>query len=192
MNEHYTDKEAAKDVNNGRTKKDPLTESPFIRQLEYGANKEGYWTGNHMIVQFEDVVDCLKVKFGDKYDYVFQYDHSSGHAKSRLFGLDETKMTKGWGGILQHESEIKEVGKYHDASNTHMVKVGEKQQMNWEGDLPDDAGPYYLTVQERKDQKYDRVEQLPEAKWKTKNKTREELADEILALPGGQVAGKCR
>ena len=99
-------------------------------------------------------------------------------------------MTKGWGRILQHKSEIKEVGKY--ASNTRMVKVGEKQQMNLEGDLPDDAGSYYLTVQERKDQKSDRVEQLPEAKWKVTNKTREELADEILALPGGQVAGKCR
>jgi hypothetical protein len=63
----YFDTIAAKDVF-GTSMKKRLTESPFIRRMEYGANKDGYWTGNHMIVQFEDCLDCLKVLFQDKYD----------------------------------------------------------------------------------------------------------------------------
>ena len=33
--------------------KKPLTESPFMRQLEYGANSDGYWNYNHMVLQLQ-------------------------------------------------------------------------------------------------------------------------------------------
>ena len=45
---HYFDRVAAQYVNEHTPKKN-LTKSPFLRMLEYGANKDGYWTGNHMI-----------------------------------------------------------------------------------------------------------------------------------------------
>ena len=54
-----------------------LTESPFIHAFEFGGDK-GYWTGNHMILQVEDCIDCLRVLFADQYDYTFLFDHSSG------------------------------------------------------------------------------------------------------------------
>mmetsp|Transcript_18080 Transcript_18080/g.31860 ORF Transcript_18080/g.31860 Transcript_18080/m.31860 type:complete len:154 (+) Transcript_18080:288-749(+) len=101
----YCDEVASKDVL-GTTKKADLTESPFIRKLEYGSNKEGYWTGNHMIVQFEDCIDCLKVVYGEDYDFVF-------------------------------------LGKYHDPENANMVTVGEKQDLNWEGDLVKDISKFF-------------------------------------------------
>ena len=45
----YFDKISAKDVL-GTTKKGEVIESLFIQKLWYGANAEGYWTGNHMII----------------------------------------------------------------------------------------------------------------------------------------------
>ena len=66
----YFNKVAAKDMLN-RTKKHELTESPFIRKLWYGSNNKGYWTGNHTIAQLEDCMDCLKVLYGDEFEFVF-------------------------------------------------------------------------------------------------------------------------
>jgi hypothetical protein len=68
---------------NGNTKKKTLTESPFIHKFEFGGDK-GYWTGNHMILQVKDCIDCLRILFKDQYNFAFLFDHSSGHAKERL------------------------------------------------------------------------------------------------------------
>ena len=56
----------------------PLTESPFIRELEYGSKREGYWSYEHMVIQLEDCIDCLKV-LCPQYEFVFLLDHSCGH-----------------------------------------------------------------------------------------------------------------
>ena len=82
---------------NGNTKKMPLTESPFIHKFEFSGDK-GYWTGNHMILQVEDCIDCLRILFTNQYDFAFLFDHSSGHAKKRVGGLSVSAMNKGFGG----------------------------------------------------------------------------------------------
>ena len=56
-----------------------LPVSPFIRWFDYGQNNEGYWNYDHTVLQFEDVIDVLKVLYEDKFEYVFYFDHSSGH-----------------------------------------------------------------------------------------------------------------
>ena len=56
--EHYSDPEAAEEFY-GTSKKQILKSSPFIRELDYGKNNEGYWRYSHMVVQLEDVVDVL-------------------------------------------------------------------------------------------------------------------------------------
>jgi hypothetical protein len=58
----YIDKDAAKSKC-GSTKKAALTSSPFVLEFEYGANAEGYWVYEHMVLQVEDCVDCLKVLY---------------------------------------------------------------------------------------------------------------------------------
>ena len=180
----YVDKVAAKEVT-GKTKKEPLTESPFVRLLEYGANKDGYWTGNHMVVQLEDCIDVCKVLFDD-YDHLFMVDHSSGHAMKREGGLDASKMTKGAGGTKQRATIIKKkegyLGPFHDPTNCKMVKVGEKQHMNWDDiNLSDDDGPWYMSVEERKRTRDGVIVHLPENKWITENKTIKSLINEIKA-----------
>ena len=76
----YADKEAAMDVNGTFVKPQlPAGKSPFLTFFDYGENKEGYWDYNHMVLQFENVVDCLKVMHRH-YHFVFVFDHSLGHA----------------------------------------------------------------------------------------------------------------
>jgi hypothetical protein len=46
----YLDKDAAK-AKQGTRKEAPLTSSPFVLEYEYGANAEGYWVYEHMVLQ---------------------------------------------------------------------------------------------------------------------------------------------
>ena len=50
-----------------------------------------------MVMQFEDMVDCLKVLYQDEYEYVFYFDYSSGYDRLRPDGLNAAEMNKGYG-----------------------------------------------------------------------------------------------
>ena len=187
----YEDEVAAMDVQ-GSEKKEPLLESLFVVKLEYGANKDGYWTGNHMVLQLEDCIDCLKERFGNKYDFYFQFDHSSGHAKAQVNGLAASNMNKGFGGDLC-ATMIKDkdgyLGSFYNSDNKFMVTAGEFQKLVWEGELPHDAGPYWLTPEQRLAGKFDQYEELPANKHKKRRKTKDELIDEIMEHDLGHLAG---
>jgi hypothetical protein len=60
--ENYEDAESATSKR-GNAVKAPLTESPFVREFEYGVNAQGYWSYEHMVMQLEDCIDCLKVVY---------------------------------------------------------------------------------------------------------------------------------
>ena len=77
----YADPEAAVEIL-GSAEKRPLTadKSRFLVLFEYSENREGYWAYNHMVLQFEDAVDVLKVMH-PSFDFVFLFDHSAGHSK---------------------------------------------------------------------------------------------------------------
>ena len=64
-----------------------LEESPGLRYLVYGKNKDGYWDWDMFKAQTEDFIDCWewlnhKRGFGDR-QLVLLCDWSSGHAKHR-------------------------------------------------------------------------------------------------------------
>ena len=61
-NQNYKDEEAAISVTHSKEKK-PLTESPFLTYLEFGSNHEGYWDYNHMVLQLEYCIDCMKILY---------------------------------------------------------------------------------------------------------------------------------
>ena len=131
MNQQYHDAKAAQ-VLFGSPLKGKLTETPFVRVFEFGCTN-GYWTGNHTIIQVEDCKDCLDSIFGDKFLFVFLFDHSSGHAKKRANGLDVKNMIKGWGGnrqtmrptlIMKPEGFV---GPFHNPNNPEMVRIGCEQ-----------------------------------------------------------------
>jgi hypothetical protein len=90
--EQYADQDAAIEIY-GSPDKRPFTldKSPFLVFFEYGENKEGYWAYSNMVLQFEDAVDVLKTMH-PLYDFVFLFDHSSGHAKQQPDGLNQHRM----------------------------------------------------------------------------------------------------
>ena len=77
--------------------KKPLTKSPFIFEFEYGASGEGYWVYEHMVLQLEDCMDCLKVLY-PQHNFLFLLDHSCGHDRQRVDGLNVENMNKLYGG----------------------------------------------------------------------------------------------
>ena len=136
----YCDTLAAIEVNQ-TSDKQRLTESPFVRYIDVGENREGYWDYNLMVLQLEDVVDCLQVIRPD-FDYLFLFDHSSGHAKKRIGGLDANKMKVNHGGIqpvMQDSTMVEEDG--YLGPFQRILEAGDTQSFVWkEGD----AGPFYL------------------------------------------------
>jgi hypothetical protein len=96
----------------GTVKEQPLQSSPFVVEFEYGANAEGYWTYDHMVLQFEDCVDVVKVLYPE-YDYMFLFYHSCGHDRKRPDGLCVNSMRKGFGGKeTGHERFENGVGRF--------------------------------------------------------------------------------
>ncbi len=171
----YFDKVAANDVHGGK-KKALLSTSPFIRLFEFGG-RNGYWTGNHMILQTKDCIDFLREIFDEQYEFVFLYDHSSGHAKKRVGGLDAKNMNTGFGGEILRNSMIEEkdgyLGTFHKLSNSRMVSIGHEQTFVYSS--PDDIknGPFYLTDEQRELTRHDKYIHLDKDKCGEKEKIKE-------------------
>ena len=117
----YMDPDAAIKINGNSTKKNLLPdESPFCKLFDYGAQAEGYWTYDHMVLQMEDCIDVLDALFSRRctpnshnphnqfvpntatpnslvrlFDYVYVVDHSNGHDRKRPDGLDIFGLRRG-------------------------------------------------------------------------------------------------
>ena len=153
MNKKYSDEEAACSIYGNTTKKE-LTSSPFVQELEYGQNKEGYWTYDRMILQLEDCVDVLKVLFPD-FDFIILFDHSNGHDRLQTDGLSITKINVGYGRTQPKMKPSKvptsSFGPFH--SDSYALQPGDTQRMQY---TAVDAGPCNMTEGERNSSKYDR------------------------------------
>jgi len=121
--------------------------SPLIRLLEIGANNEGYWDTDQMVIHMEDVIDVFKALFPD-FDILILLDHSNGHDKLLSDGLNPAAVNKGYGGSQPHmkTSTIKNeiyLGpyKYEDT-----LSVGDVQSMVYS---ENDVGPFDMTPEER-------------------------------------------
>jgi hypothetical protein len=163
-------------VNKTSEKRDLLEgENPFFVEFEYGANKEGYWTYDRMLLQLEDCIDILKVLHPD-YDYAFLFDHSCGHDRHRPNALNPFKMTKGFGGA-QPEMRISKIlrtaGFLGEYDHDKKLRVGNIQFMVFQND---DDGPFYLSAEERVAKKDDNSRQDENRRRK---KSKPELLDEL-------------
>jgi hypothetical protein len=176
--QNYVDKEAAMAINGHAAKKD-LKQSPFVVDFELGANNAGYWTYNHMAIQFEDCVDCIKVMY-PQFDFAFLFDHSQGHAKKLANGLDAYSMNKGYGGAQprMRESVIKEEDGYL-GMNQRTLSVGDTQLFSFQ---PGDIGPFWMTEEERELNRHSRILPPHHGNPRTRNKTIAELKLELGPL----------
>ncbi len=68
----------------------------------------------------EDCINCLCILYNDQYRYAFLFDHSSGHAKKCIGGLNVGAMNKGFGGEHLRGTLIEKkegyLGPYHSCS----------------------------------------------------------------------------
>ena len=122
---------------------------------------------------------------------VMQFDHSSGHAKKRINGLDVKGMNKEWGGSnymrpTMIKSEDGFVGSYNDKTNPRMVKVGENQTMVYD---ENDLGPFHLTENERANRMYDKVTAIPVAAQKATDVLKKDLVRVLMGTDFGKAMG---
>lgn len=101
---------------------------------------------NGSVIHLEDCVDCLKVMHPNN-DFVFLFDHSSGHAKKRVDGLNAANMNVKHGGKQSHmrPSQIMKEDGYLGPFDK-VLKVGDTQQFVWQAG---DAGPFHFTDKEK-------------------------------------------
>jgi hypothetical protein len=137
-NHKYGDEDAAIYLLGSSDKKD-LEASPFVRYLEYGKGKDGYWSYNHMVLQLEDCTDVFKVLYPE-FDIVFELDHSSGHDKEKADGLTTTQSMLGWEhGGKQRSMRDSELNAHNTGTVRHgrCIPVGHIQARNFTiNDLP--------------------------------------------------------
>ena len=107
-----------------------------------------------MSLQFEDVVDCLKVLY-PHFDFLFLFDHSQGHARKKEGALDAGKMSKHFGGAQpsMRDTTIESVQGFLGAPNSRCLEVGNIQSMIFK---PTDSGPWYLPVDQREARRHDK------------------------------------
>jgi hypothetical protein len=164
--------------------KEALTPSPFFREFEYGQNADGYWTYQHMVLQLEDCVDILNVKY-PQYDFLFLFDHSCGHNRQREDGLNVEKMSKSFGGRAQrkmHETTIKQRQGYL-GPHSPKLQIVDTQSMVFS---PLETGPSWMTEAQREETRHDRI--LEEEK--TREFTKDELLEVLKKEQGVSAKGK--
>jgi hypothetical protein len=151
----YVDEVAAIEVF-GRKEKAELKDSPFTQKFEYGINSDRFWNYHHMVVQFEDVTDVLKALFHDQFDFLFFFNHSSGHDKLRPNGLNSNTMNKNYGGDQNNmrDSKIKNKSYLDPFHHPQKLRVGQTQSMQF---ALDDNGPFYLSEEKRQQLKFDQT-----------------------------------
>jgi len=88
---------AARDELYGPGTKPKLEASPGVRFLEYGKNKDGYWTAADMAKQLEDMIDYYECLYPG-WQLIFEFDWSSGHKAHREGCLAAYKMNVSFGG----------------------------------------------------------------------------------------------
>lgn len=69
--------------------------------LEYGENREGYFTSEKFMAQIKDAVKIAEAKYSkaDNWRYVWLFDHSSCHKAMAEDALDSSKMNVKPGGL---------------------------------------------------------------------------------------------
>jgi hypothetical protein len=121
-----------------------------------------------------------------QFNFVFLFDHSSGHSKKRISGLDASSVNKEFGGAQpimrtsEMEAEDGLLGPFD-----RILSVGEVQGMQF---LPADPGPFWMTSREQEDCQHNRTR--PDRTTATRrDKTKKELAEELSFLVQSLILG---
>ncbi len=164
----------------GNAVKQPLPSTPFIIEFEYGANNDGYWAYEHMVLQLEGCIDVLRCLY-PQYDMLFMFDRSCGHDRQREDGLNVENMSKNYAG---KQSKLR----------TSLMKqeTGYLSQFPWILNimvfLPGDEGPLWMTAEQRQSTRFDVEIQGKKTKKKlTKEEVTMKLAERGIIAQGNMT-----
>jgi hypothetical protein len=184
---HYADKEAATELLQS-TLKQPLIleDNPFVQHFAVGVNYEGYWNYYQMALQFEDVVDCLKVLYPpEDYDLYFYFDHSSCHDKTLDDGLNAIQMNSECGGKQPPMRETKIIEGCLGKFPHPLLELGSMQSLVFKST---DQGPYYMTAADRLKRKEDSVTEKSKSRTLKKNELFAKLKEKGVPWPRRYIA----
>lgn len=172
----YRDSEAAT-KKLGTDRKADLVKSPFLVEFEYGANGDGYWTYESMVLQVEDCIDVVQALY-PQFDFLFQFDHSCGHDRKRPDGLNALSVRKGFSDNQPRMRATRIDDEHNIGSYNTTVSIGEQYSLVW-GDGEDEAGPCWMTAEERALFREDRP--CPQGKIETYKYKKDELIEKLSA-----------
>jgi hypothetical protein len=136
----------------GNAAKQPLTSTPFVIEFEYGANNDGYWAYEHMVLQLEDCIDVLHCLY-PQYDLLFMFDHSCGHDRQREDGLNVENMSRNyWGKQSKLRTSLIKQEKGYLGHFPCTLNPGDVQSMVF---LPGDEGPFWMMAEQRQSTRLD-------------------------------------
>jgi hypothetical protein len=167
----YTDTHVAIEIQ-GIIFKKPLTESPFVKYLFIGANNEKHWNSFYMSLQLKDVVDCLQVLF-PKFDLVFLFNHSQGHARRRDNALSAQHMSKFYGKAQpgMRETTIMAEERFLGPHLPELYVADTQSKVFTAGN----TGPCYLSPDQQAQQRHDR----PTGKSKSVERSKKQLLEAL-------------
>jgi hypothetical protein len=173
-NQKYADEKAAISLR-GMDVKQPLKESPFVREFEYGANNEGYWSYEHMVLQMEDCLDAMRV-LNPEVDVLLLLDHSCGHNWQRENGLNVENMSKSYRGKQRviRPTLIREEMGYLRSFNCKL-NPGDTQHFIFS---KTDEGPFWMNPLEQEEQRHDNI---VEGQFLKQKLSKEELIQRLQA-----------
>ena len=130
--------------------KQSLSDDPSLRYFKAGINRTGYCINSHAKVQLKDLVDCLKEIF-PQFDFIFEYNQSSGHTKVKGDRLVESNMNVSYGDnvSMMRSGTIGELGTYEA-----MFSLGTRQSMIFTSSCD---GPFWMDTTERISTRIDTV-----------------------------------
>jgi hypothetical protein len=132
----------------GNAAKQPLTSTPFVIEFKYGANNNGYWAYEHMVLQLEDCIDVLQCLY-PQYDVLFKFDHSCGHNRQCKDGLNVEKI---WRQTKQTTYLLNTARKGYLGQLPRILNPVDVQSMVF---LPGDEGPCWMTAEQRQSTRFD-------------------------------------
>ena len=117
-------------------KKSDSSAKMYARQLlEFGENKEGYWTSDKFISQIRSAVKIANIKYpkSSGYKIVWMFDHSSCHAAMADDSLDVNHMNVNPGGKQRVMRDGWWGGKPQKMTDAHGVPKGLKRVLEERG-----------------------------------------------------------
>ena len=125
-----------------------------MREFEYGANNEGYWSYEHMVLQMEDCLDVMRV-LNPEVDVLLLFDHSCGHDRQREDGLNVENMSKSYGGKQRviRPTLIREERGYLGSCN-RKLNPGDTQHFIFS---ETDEGPFWMNPVEREERRHNKI-----------------------------------